>query len=448
MQIASAAPHTGARFSGRIIAGVAAAAIAAGLVFLRLASSPAQPEQPAVSARSMPITALALTGDAVADRPNVTAVAASSLAALDTELNETTYMLTVDRYASAQLAAFAVPGWQGQMYTVSYRSSDETVCTVSEEGVVEGIAPGEAVITATATDATGAAVSAGCTVTVNDADPPITALTLVRTKATLRMGGTGSNLSVTGCEPARFFDVLDTPVFTSSDESVCTVDENGHITAVAPGEAVVTVSLYGVTADCAVTVKDVQVNLNGGINLLPFAASDILSIGNQTAGKCSWYALRYARTILDGTVCSGAGMWGNGVIWSAGGYYDYSANLQDCLNKLYSELNAGRPVIVHLQNTYVAGAGKHANRVSTYEYHANSAGGWDIVEYPHIATSSYYGHWVCVVGYAADADPGNLKESDFFALDPARVSAGGTLALTRLLDGTVWVGNSPLKVAG
>ena len=42
----------------------------------------------------------------------------------------------------------------------------------------------------------------------------------------------------------------------------------------------------------------------------------------------------------------------------------------------------------------------------------------------------------------------DLKESDFYALDPARVSVNGTLALTRLLDGTIWTANSPLKIAG
>ena len=41
-----------------------------------------------------------------------------------------------------------------------------------------------------------------------------------------------------------------------------------------------------------------------GIRMLEFNTSHILSIGNQTSGKCSWYALRYARTILDGKVQS------------------------------------------------------------------------------------------------------------------------------------------------
>ena len=181
--------------------------------------------------------------------------------------------------------------------------------------------------------------------------------------------------------------------------------------------------------------------------MLDFSTSQILSIGNQTSGKCSWYALRYARTILDGKVSSGSGMWSNGAVWSAGGYYGYSGSLSECLQKLYTELSAGKPVIVHLKNTAVSGVKRHTNRTSSYEYHLTSSG-WNEVNYPHIATSAAYGHWVCVVGIRPDADPANLKESDFYALDPARVSANGTLAVTRLLDGTIWTENSPLKTAG
>ena len=187
-------------------------------------------------------------------------------------------------------------------------------------------------------------------------------------------------------------------------------------------------------------------NVNG-ITLLSFDSQQIVSIGNQTSGRCSWYALRYARTILDGKVCSGSGMWSNGAVWSAAGYTGYSGTRAECLKKLYSELSAGHPVIVHLKNTTVSGVKRHTNRTSTYEYHLTSSG-WDEVNYPHIATSSTYGHWVCVAGISPTADPENLTESDFYALDPARVTANGRLAVTRLLDHTLWVENSPLKVLG
>ena len=132
-----------------------------------------------------------------------------------------------------------------------------------------------------------------------------------------------------------------------------------------------------------------------GIRMLEFNTSHILSIGNQTSGKCSWYALRYARTILDGKTCSGSGMWSNGAVWSAGGYYGYSGSLSECLQKLYTELSAGRPVIVHLKNTAVSGVKRHTNRTSTYEYHLTGSG-WNEVNYPHIATSAAYRHQRCI----------------------------------------------------
>ena len=102
-------------------------------------------------------------------------------------------------------------------------------------------------------------------------------------------------------------------------------------------------------------------NVNG-ITLLSFDSQQIVSIGNQTSGRCSWYALRYARTILDGKPCSGSGMWSNGAVWSAAGYYAYSGSLSACLSRLYEELQAGRPVIVHLKNTAVSGVSKHTNK--------------------------------------------------------------------------------------
>ena len=120
-----------------------------------------------------------------------------------------------------------------------------------------------------------------------------------------------------------------------------------------------------------------------GITLLSFDSQQIVSIGNQTSGRCSWYALRYARTILDGKPCSGSGMWSNGAVWSAAGYYAYSGSLSDCLSRLYEELQAGRPVIVHLKNTAVSGVSKHTNRVTSYEYHLSGSGWKEVNSPPH-----------------------------------------------------------------
>jgi hypothetical protein len=226
-------------------------------------------------------------------------------------------------------------------------------------------------------------------------------------------------------------------------KGVCPMQHGSLRTPVRVFMAAVLLCLSFLAAPKAAAAQLQNVN---GITLLSFDSQQIVSIGNQTSGRCSWYALRYARTILDGKPCSGSGMWSNGAVWSAAGYYAYSGSLSGCLSRLYEELQAGRPVIVHLKNTAVSGVSKHTNRVTSYEYHL-SGSGWKEVNYPHIATSSTYGHWVCVVGISPTADPENLRESDFYALDPARVSVNGTLAVTKLLDGTIWTDNSPLKVA-
>ena len=384
-----------------------------------------------------PITARATTVAIGGSNVSASAISLNAGSAMATVMSDP--QVTLDQYRRTQLESFAVQGWQGRPYLVRYHSDNETVCTVDDHGLVTGLTPGQATITATAIDPEGFTASGTCLVQVNEALPPIEGISLNRSTAKLRMGGTGSDLSVTTA-PAEVDGILPPVVFTSSDENVCTVDQNGHVTAVAPGQAEVTAAIGPFAAVCKITVRDTtQVQDVGGIQLLNFDHSMIASIGNQTPSRCSWYCLRYARTILDGTPSSGSGMWSNGAVWSAAGYSSYDADLTTVLNKLYSELGAGRPVIVHLKNA--PGIGNTSN----YEYW-ESASGWNKVKYPHRTTSAKYGHWVVVVGVSTSADPNNLKESDFFALDPARVTDGSRICLTRLLDNTIWTGNSPLKI--
>ena len=288
--------------------------------------------------------------------------------------------LQVDQYRQTQLESFAVQGWQAKPYVITYTSSDESICTVDETGLLTAWTPGAATITATATDPENHTVSGVMPVQVLAAEPPLESIQLNRSKVKLRMGGTGTNLTVT-TTPAEVPGVLPPVVFSSSDESICTVDETGHVTAVAKGEAVVTAAIGSFTAECRVTVQDTQMADVSGIQVLNFDHSMIAGIGNQAPGKCSLYCLRYARTILDGVPNSGSGMWSGGAVWSAGGSRGYDASLPEVLNKLYSELGAGRPVIVHLQNAPGQGI------CTTYEYWESSSG-WDKVRYPHKATSS------------------------------------------------------------
>lgn len=432
---------------GRLLA-ASAVALAAAVVTVAVNRSLPASALETIPESTVPLSAVAVRGaDAACTAANLEALRAGGADAA-----ASSYSASVPMYGTLQLEGLALQGWQSGLVRVCYASADESICTVSESGLVTGVSAGQAAVTVTALDAQGNTASAVCTVTVRYADPPIETVTLSDSEALLHVGGTGLDLSVS-CTPAAYAAAMPAPAYTSSDETVVTVDAAGHMTAVAPGEAVVTAAVGSLTAACTVTVEEKSAPASalapgtGGISLLSFDPAMIAGIGNQSDGRCSWYALRYARTILDGTPCSGDGMWNGGAVWSAGGYTDSGGTLSDCLAEIYSELAAGRPVIVHLQNTTVSDGDRHTERVTSMEYW-QSGSGWNEVFYPHISTSSTYGHWVCIVGCSADADPAALRESDFYALDPARVTDGTNICVTRLLDGTLWVGNHPLKVAG
>ena len=77
---------------------------------------------------------------------------------------------------------------------------------------------------------------------------PCTALTLSQTDATL--DEQGGHIFLTAV--ARPADCTDEITFQSSDESVVTINENGMITAVAPGEAEIIVTCGSITERCAI----------------------------------------------------------------------------------------------------------------------------------------------------------------------------------------------------
>lgn len=130
---------------------------------------------------------------------------------------------------------------------VVWSSSNLSVASVSN-GVVMAVAPGTATITVTAADGSG--VSATCVVTVSKV--PVRSVTLNSESLTLNIGG--SSILTATVSPDNVQD--SSVVWSSSNSAVVTV-VNGVVTAVAPGNAVITVSTVdgGKTATCHVTVK-------------------------------------------------------------------------------------------------------------------------------------------------------------------------------------------------
>lgn len=137
--------------------------------------------------------------------------------------------------------------------TVTWTSSDATVATV-KEGVVTGVKAGEATITASAGGKNAtvkvtvkvAATSGGETTTI--------AVTEVKITSTVKEVTAGEIITLTAeVSPADATDK--TVTWTSSNESVATVDSTGKVTGVAAGTATITAKAGEKTAAVDVTVK-------------------------------------------------------------------------------------------------------------------------------------------------------------------------------------------------
>ena len=163
-------------------------------------------------------------------------------------LNETELQLKVDE--TYQFEATILPK-DAFDKTLIWSSSDTSVATVSEDGVVSALKSGEAVITATAADGSGAQTS--CNVYVTAKLIPVETITLSASEWNAVEGET-MRLSAT-VMPENATDK--SIVWSSSDTSVAIVSEDGVVSALKPGEAVITATAAdgsGVNASCNVNV--------------------------------------------------------------------------------------------------------------------------------------------------------------------------------------------------
>ena len=128
--------------------------------------------------------------------------------------------------------------------TVEWSSGDNKVATVSKDGTVQAVGKGTTTITAKVGEKT-----ATCNVTVS---VPLQSISLNKDKLTLDKGET-SQLTVSALPE----DTTDTNPYnwTSDNQSVATVDQNGLVKAVGQGTATITVSRGDKTASCEVVVS-------------------------------------------------------------------------------------------------------------------------------------------------------------------------------------------------
>ena len=172
--------------------------------------------------------------------------------------------LTLDRetldLAEAGTTMTLVPTFspEGSTGTVTWSSSDEAVATVDGQGMVTAVAPGTASITATLENGQSAQCTVNCTwdpeaaaaeeaqaaADGEEAPAEQTTVGLSANDITLDSAGDSQQLTVNGAEGEV--------TWASEDTAVATVDDQGNVTAVAPGRTTVTATVGDQTFNCAV----------------------------------------------------------------------------------------------------------------------------------------------------------------------------------------------------
>lgn len=134
---------------------------------------------------------------------------------------------------------------EGAKVTVVWSSEDDAVAVVNENGEVTGVAPGTTVISARAEESV-----ATCKVTVTEVKP--TAIKL--SAATLKLAVEEQQVLEVVLTPSNA--VADDLTWSTSDDKVAVVDQNGTVTALAEGNATITVKCNGgnLAATCQVEV--------------------------------------------------------------------------------------------------------------------------------------------------------------------------------------------------
>lgn len=166
----------------------------------------------------------------------------------------------------------------GASKSVTYKSSNKKVATVTSKGVVTGKKAGT--VTITATSKATSKVKATIKLTVKDIKP--TSVTVNKSAVTGYMGATATIKATV--KPANSNQKVS---YTSSDKDVATVDSKGNISLVSLGEATITVKAAQKNSKGKYVTKTVKVvvedRANASIDWQSMTAAQVFAM--QDAGK-------------------------------------------------------------------------------------------------------------------------------------------------------------------
>ncbi|CAH2712909.1 hypothetical protein BACCIP111895_00042 [Neobacillus rhizosphaerae] len=153
---------------------------------------------------------------------------------------------------------------------IKWTSSNPEIASVDENGNVIGVKPGNVTITATTTD--GSNLSPTCEVTVTDTK--VESLQLNKNSLELKVGSSESLVASITPDDATNKKIK----WTSSNPEIASVDDNGNVIGLKPGNVTITATTTdgsNLSATCEVTVTDTKVDANRGILKLTTTTGDL-----------------------------------------------------------------------------------------------------------------------------------------------------------------------------
>ncbi|MGN0163756.1 MAG: Ig-like domain-containing protein, partial [Candidatus Ornithomonoglobus sp.] len=157
--------------------------------------------------------------------------------------------LTVNVKETKKLTAAVTPA-DATDKTISFKSNNNAIASVSDDGTVTGVSPGTTLIQAISDTSSGKFI-AFCTVTVPKPVVEVTSVKLDKSAVEIVEGKTVPVKAVIKPTNATYKNIT----WSTSDESIATVSQDGYITAQGVGEAVVSATaVNGVNTVCSVTV--------------------------------------------------------------------------------------------------------------------------------------------------------------------------------------------------
>lgn len=216
----------------------------------------------------------------------VTVTPAQSLPATSVELPDTA---SVEKGSTTTLSATVLP--QGTTDEVKWTIvSGDSYVDITSNGLtctVEGVAAGSAVIQATAGD-----FSDTCTVTVTDngggtePEPPVEVESVTVTPETAQVDIAGTVSLTAELAPAG---ATGTVVWSTEDDTVATVSQQGVVTGVSEGKTTITATVGEFSDTCVVSVFPNTISVNGTAYSMRIGTARTTSTGTDPAN--TWWSL-------------------------------------------------------------------------------------------------------------------------------------------------------------